>query len=479
MDGVKLARGGAEVTEDGGSAASSGGVTEPGEDREFSSGYRLKLVILLSIAGLFNFTDRNLFPVLAQAIKEDLRLSDLQLGLLGGPAFAFLYAISGLPIARLADSRNRVRIIAGATTIWSAFCIACGLAHGFVHMLFARAGLGVGEAGFFPAATSLVGDHYPPQKRASILAIIQLGSPASTLFCALIAATIGTIWGWRAAMIAVGVPGAIVGVMIWLTLREPGRGRFDTAPAASAQDRNWRQALASLIARPTLLRVTLAASLVTFCVNAIAVFYVAYFVRIHGWTLAQGGYAFGVIQCVAATIGLLGGGFGADWLAARVDKRWWCWLPMIGLVIATGCYIMGFRQDNALVAAGFILVAGICLFTFYTPSIGMVQSMAEPRTRATAVAIFLLAGTVVGVGLGPLFAGLASDLYAARQFSLGDYAALCPGGQALPGAGADMAAACAQASAQGLKAALTISPLPLLLAAAGYAYASRSLPDDL
>src|SRR5690606_17110388 len=118
------------------------------------------------------------------------------------------------------------------------------------------------------ASTSLVGDHYPPHRRASILSIIQLGSPASTLACAIIAATIGTIWGWRAAMIAVGIPGFVVGAAIWLLLREPVRGRFD-AVSTAPRDRNWAEALRSLTEKPTLLRVTLAASLVTFCVNAI------------------------------------------------------------------------------------------------------------------------------------------------------------------------------------------------------------------
>lgn len=440
-----------------------------------SSKGRGLLLALLCVAGLFNFTDRNLFPVLAQAIKQDLRLSDLELGLLGGPSFAFVYALAGLPVARLADRKNRIAIIAATTIVWSIFCTLCGMAQNFIQMLLARAGVGIGEAGFFPATTSLVGDSYPPDRRASILSVIQLGSPASTIFCAVVAATIGTLWGWRAALIAVGLPGILVGIAIWLLLREPKRGVFerDVAP-----DQSWKVALADLLRKRTLVRVTIAAALVTFCVNAIAVFYVAYFVRIHGWTLAQGGLAFGVIQCAAATVGLLFGGFGVDWLA-RSDERWRCWLPALGVSIATACYIFAFRQDEAMFAATFILLGGIFLFTFYTPSIGLIQNMADPGSRATAVAIFLLAGTVLGVGLGPVAAGLASDIFAARHFGSGNFAALCPGGEALPGAAAELAARCREASAAGLKAALTISPLPLLLSASMYLYASRSLRFDL
>lgn len=441
-----------------------------------SPGYNRLLVTLLCLAGLFNFTDRNLFPVLAQSIKQDLRLSDLELGLLGGPSFAFVYALAGLPVARLADRRNRIRIIAVTTMIWSVFCTACGLAQNFGQMLLARAGVGIGEAGFFPATTSLIGDQFPAERRASILSIIQLGSPASTIFCAILAATIGTMWGWRAALIAAGLPGILIGLATLMLLREPKRGAFD-GEAAAKVDLPWRTAIAQLLRQPTFLRITIAAALVTFSVNAIAVFYVSYFVRIHGWTLAQGGYAFGVIQCIAATVGLLAGGFGADWLARR-DARWRCWLPAIGLVFATAAYITAFQQSQALAAAGLILAGGMCLFTFYTPSIAIVQDLADPRSRATAVAIFLLAGTVLGVGVGPVVAGFASDLFAQRHFDHGSFLALCPGGTAMPGASAALADACTRASAIGLTSALTISPLPLLLSSAMYVYASRSLKRD-
>jgi predicted MFS family arabinose efflux permease len=188
----------------------NGCVQTPLDRDEFSPAYRWTLVTLLFLTGLLNFTDRNLFPVLAQSIKQDLVLSDLELGLLGGPGFAFVYAITGLPVARLADRRNRIGIIWIATATWSLFCAACGLAQNFWQLLLARAGVGVGEAGYLPATTSLVGDHFPLARRTSILSIIQLGSPASTIVCAMVAAWIGARWGWRSAFIAVGLPGLLV-----------------------------------------------------------------------------------------------------------------------------------------------------------------------------------------------------------------------------------------------------------------------------
>lgn len=442
----------------------------------FSSAYRVKLVTLMFLSGLLNFTDRNLYPVLAQSIKEDLVLSDFQIGLLGGLGFALVYTLTGLPVARLADRANRVTIVAVATAVWSLFCALCGFAQNFWQLLLGRAGLGVGEAAFLPASTSLIGDHYPPAQRASILSIIQLGSPASTLLCAAIAAWIGQQWGWRAALIAVGLPGLLVGVAVKYMLREPERGLYDADKDTPAVP--WRVAIALLLQKRAFIYVMLGAAVVTFCVNAIAQFYVAYFVRIHHWTLAQGGFAFGVIQCAAATVGLLFGGFGVDWIARR-DERWRCWIPAFGLCVATVLYVLAFQQAQALVAAALILVGGIFLFTFYMPSIGMIQSMANAHSRATAIAIFALAGTLIGMGLGPVAAGLASDTFAAHDFALGDFAALCPGGQATAGASAAIQQACLAASASGLKAALIVSPLPLLLSALLYMLAARTVREDV
>lgn len=442
----------------------------------FSRAYRVKLVALMFLSGLLNFTDRNLYPVLAQSIKQDLVLSDFQIGLLGGLGFALVYALTGVPVARLADRANRVTIVAVATALWSLFCILCGLAQNFWHLLLGRAGLGVGEAGFLPASTSLIGDHYPPARRASILSIIQLGSPASTLLCAAIAAWIGQQWGWRAALIAVGVPGLLVGLMVQCMLREPPRGLYDAEQRTEPLP--WRAAIGLLLQKRAFIYVMLGAALVTFCVNAIAQFYVAYFVRIHDWTLAQGGFAFGVIQCSAATVGLLFGGFGVDWLARR-DERWRCWVPAIGLTVGTVLYVLAFQQAQAMAAAALILVGGIFLFTFYMPSLGMIQNMASAHSRATAVAIFSLAGTLIGMGLGPVASGLASDLFAAHDFPFGDFAALCPGGRAVAGASAAIQQACLDASASGLKAALIVSPLPLLLSALLYLLATRTLRADM
>jgi predicted MFS family arabinose efflux permease len=436
------------------------------------------MVALMFVAGLLCFTDRNLFPVLAQSIKTDLALSDTELGILGGPGFAFIYTITGLPIARLADRRGRIGLLALSTAVWSLFCASCGLAGNFWHLLIGRAGVGVGEAGFMPASTSLVADHFPPAKRASVLSIIQLGSPASTILCAVLAGSIGAAWGWRWALIAIGLPGVPLALIVRLLLREPKRGMFDPAPAGSGAALPWRLAIAGMLGKPAFVLVMFAAALVTFSVNAMAQFYVSYFVRIHHWTVAQGGYAFGVIQCSAATIGLLAGGFGADWLAQR-DERWRCWLPAIALTIACFFYLAGFSRPTPMAAAGLILLGGIFLFTFYMPSLGMVQSMASADARATSVAVFSIAGTVLGSGFGPLASGFASDLFAARHFAPGHFIMTCPGGKGMAGASAAIDQACRAASASGLQGALLLSPLPLLLSACLYLVASRTLRRDM
>jgi MFS family permease len=449
----------------------------PGEE-PFSRAYRAKLLGLLFLVALFNFADRNMFAILAQPIKKDLLLSDTQLGLLGGLAFGVVYAITGLPIARIADRRSRVAIIAIATAVWSFFSATCGLAHAFWQLALSRAGVGVGEAAFLPASTSLLGDHYPRSRRASALSIVQLGSPVSTIVGATIAAWVAQQYGWRAAFLTIGLPGMVVALAVWLFLREPERGRYDPVPVATDAVPSWGRTIVGLISKPAFLCVAMGGAMAMFGINAIATFYMAYFVRIHHWTLSQAGFAFGIIQCSSATIGILLGGFGADLLAKR-DERWRCWLPAIALTLSTAAYIAAFLQTQPLAAAALILIGGLTLFIYFVPTLGMIQSMAPPNARATAIAIQSFGSTLIGGGLGPLTAGFISDMFASRHFPFGAFKAMCPGGEPIAGASAAVGDACRAASAMGLRWALVFTPLAILVAVGFYLLGARTLRRDM
>ena len=441
-----------------------------------SRSYRARLLTILLAISALNYTDRLLVPVLAQPIKQDLGLSDLQIGLLTGLGFALVYTALGLPVAWLADRFSRVRIVSVAVIIWSALTAASGLASGFIHLLVARAGVGVGEAGFLPPATSLLSDHFPAHRRASAMSIVQLGSPASTIMGAVLAAWIASQWGWRTAFLVLGLPGIAVGLLAMLLLREPPRGLADGVTGQIDRP-PYRSVLRTLLAKPSFRHLMIGGGLAMFGLNAVGSFMTAYFMRVHGIALAEAGFLFGVVQFVAAVIGLLVGGFGSDRLAS-MDPRWRAWGPALFLALAAPCYFFGFLSGSVVLSAALILVAGICFFIFFVPTLVITQNLIGPEARATAVAVYSLSPNLIGMGLGPTLAGLASDLFAKGAFMAGDYAAACPGGIAPTGAPAALADACAAASAHGIKAALLLVSALYLWAALHYALLGRTLRAD-
>ena len=194
------------------------------ESAASKSSLRLTLWVLLVVYTL-NFLDRQILNILAEPIKGELGLSDTQLGLLAGPAFAVFYAVLGIPIARYADrsTTNRVSLISVSLAIWSGMTVLCGFAQNFWQLALARIGVGVGEAGCTPSAHSLISDAVAPEKRASAIAFYGMGVPIGTLLGLVIGGVVNDIWGWRAALMLVGAPGLLLALILPLLLRDPRR----------------------------------------------------------------------------------------------------------------------------------------------------------------------------------------------------------------------------------------------------------------
>ena len=187
----------------------------------FSPGYVRYALWLLLIIYTLNFVDRQIVGILAGPIKTELGISDTQIGLLTGIAFAFFYTLLGIPIARLAENNNRANIIGTAVIVWSAFTALSGIAQNFTQLFLARIGVGVGEAGCTPPAHALISDYVTPEKRASAIAFYSLGVPIGTAAGFLIGAQLGATYGWRVAFLAVGLPGVLLGLLAMFTLKEP------------------------------------------------------------------------------------------------------------------------------------------------------------------------------------------------------------------------------------------------------------------
>ena len=439
-----------------------------------TDGERRWLLGLLMLINLFAYADRTVVGALGQAIKQDLKLSDMQLGLLNGFAFAIFYSVLGLPVARMAERRSRVAIIAVATFLWSIMSSLCGVAQNFTQLLLFRIGVGVGEAGFNPPVASLIGDYCKPGRRASAMAIVALGGSFGPAFGAMGGGLIADQGGWRWAFLIIAAPGLILAPLAWFTLREPTRGWADGAVHTGEPPSAWAT-FRYLFAKPAFRNVLIASALGAFVMNSFGQFTAPLFVRRFGLSFAAGGFYFGIVSSIAVTAGLLLSGFGSDWASLR-DRRWQLWTGAIGVAIAGPCYVIALRQESPLALAVALTVALTGLFSYYTPSLASVQDMAEPRMRASASFVISFVTGLIGTGLGPVVTGRISDLLAARAYG-GDFASACPGGRAVA-AGVEAARACSEASATGLGEALMAILLLLPVSALFFFLAGRTLPRD-
>lgn len=449
------------------------------DERLLSPGYGRLFIAMSFVVAVFNFADRAVLAVLAQPIKRDLALSDFQLGILQGVAFAFLYAILGLPIGRLAERASRVKIIAAAVIFWSAMTAACGLIGNFVQLLLCRVGVGMGEAGAQPATSSLVGDHFPREKRASVMSLIFLGSPAGTFLGALVGGWVAAHWGWRMAFFALGIPGVLVGVLVLLVLREPRRGLADNAPREPTPPPNFGAFLRVVGRKRGLFFVILGGSMAGFGMTAISQFLAIYLARMYALPVQEAGSLYGTISAIALAAGLIGGSFGTDWLSRRGDRRWPAWGAAIGLAIAPLLYWIAFNTPSLLWGSVMLCISGGALLIFYGPTLGMIQNLLEPRMRATGAALFAILYTIFGSGMGPVAVGWLSDHYASGVFTGGDYLAQCRGGGKAALAGArDVLDPCAVAATYGIKSALMTAVCVFFAASLCYLIASRTLRSD-
>ena len=386
----------------------------------FSTGYRRYALALLLVIYILNFIDRQILSILLEEIKKDIELSDTQLGVLGGIAFAVFYATMGIPIARWADRGSRRSIIALAVAVWSAMTAVTGLARSFGMLLIARIGVGVGEAGCSPPAHSLISDYFPAERRGTALSIYSLGIPIGAALGTLIGGWVGDAFGWRMAFFVVGAPGLLLAVIARATLREPPRGLADGestgAPDASATSdapeasENWREVLAFMIRLRAFRHLSMAGALHAFVGYGAGLFNPAFFIRFHGLGLKEVSTWFFFIGLTGA-IGTFLGGFLGDRFGKK-DPRWYMWIPgaaTLGGIPLYACLYLWPDGEQALLFAFPAVIFGAM---YLGPTFAMTQAIVKIRMRAMASAILLFILNMIGLGLGPWFVGFLSDLLA-------------------------------------------------------------------
>jgi MFS family permease len=463
-------------------------------DQKPLAGRRL-VALLLMAAYTFNSMDRSIVSIIASAIKADLKLTDTELGLLGGTAFAVLYAFGGIAIARLAERVSRVNIVSAALTVWSALTALCGVAGTFAQFALIRVGVGLAEAGCSPPAHSLISDYFPPSQRSSALSIYSCGISLGYILAALVGGYLAQHYGWRAACMAAGLPGVATAILIKVMVREPPRGYSDAirrpsaalvgastprvAPRVSlrAELGELRAVAATLLYDRPVLHMVLGITIGGFAAYGFYAFVPPYFNRAFDLGYATTGVIAALTGGVAVGIGIVAGGFLADSLARR-NARWYALVPALGGFISLPLFAAAVLAPDWHAAAWALGGAGFFWYASLGPTFGVVQNVAGTRRRATATALLYICLSVLALGLGQLFTGWMIDTLAQGLAPPGmSFAAACPGGSASPGAGND--ALCRATLALATRRGLLVTLAFFGWAALHYLLAVRGLARSL
>jgi predicted MFS family arabinose efflux permease len=372
-----------------------------------SNAYRAYVLCILVLVYTFNFIDRQIVGILAIPIKEDLGLTDTQLGLMGGLAFALLYTTLAIPIAMAADRMSRTWIMTGALVVWSGMTAVCGMAQNFWQLFLARVGVGIGEAGGVAPAYSLISDFFPPNQRARALSVYSFGIPIGSALGIVFGGIIATLVDWRFAFIVVGIAGIVVAPIFRATVREPVRGAFDAKDSESSAA-GLSEIMRVLMQKPSFWGLSLGASCSSMMGYGLFFWLPSFFVRSYEITLLNASLVYGAI--------LLVGGIAGTWLGGSLADRFgednrsaYARIPAFAFLATVPFYLVGVLSPTLTVSVLVMIVPTALGLAWLGPVISAVQHLVPPNMRATASAIFLFVNNLIGIGIGTFAIGAISD----------------------------------------------------------------------
>jgi predicted MFS family arabinose efflux permease len=416
------------------------------------------LFVLFGI-NLMNFFDRQIVGALAVPITEQFALTDTQFGFIT-TLFTLVYAVIGLPLGRFTDRWIRTRLIAIGVTVWSLFTAASGIAWSHATFIAARVGVGIGEASCAPASQSLIGDLFPPHKRARAMAIFMLGLPFGLYGAYKLSGIIADEWGWRAAFFVAGVPGLLLAALM-LFVKEPRRGQSETRDAA--HETKGTAAYAAVLGITTLWWIVLSGLLFNFNSYAVNTFQTAFLQRFHEVGLREATNISAISLGLTGAIGLLLGGWLGDRLhVKRANGR--LMLAAITMLLAAPCVYFALQQPKGATGMFTLLMGASSAMTFvyYSTVYSAIQDVVPARLRGTAVSVYFCAMYVLGASFGSTVMGGLSDYFA---------------NQAMLAAGANEMAPLFKS--QGLHTAMYVIPALMLLCAASLFGAGRTVAGDM
>ncbi|MCA1654589.1 MAG: MFS transporter [Sphingomonadales bacterium] len=358
-------------------------------------------VLALLLVYTFNFLDRQILAILAIPLQKDLQLTNTQLGLMGGIAFASVYSTLAIPFARWADRKGRVPVIAVAVAVWSLFTALCGMAQNFSQIFLFRMGVGVGEAGGVAPSYALIADLFPPNRRARALAIFSLGIPIGSAVGLFFGGWLATALNWRIAFAIIGLAGLPLALLVRFFVTEAAVPATAAAPGLAAT-------ATALARKPAFWLLAFAAACSSICGYGFGFWLPKYFTTYLGMPLAKVGLYFGSIVLVGGTAGIYGGGLVADRLRRRTPLAD-ALVPAAAFLLTGPLYFAAMSITSSALAWPLFALPYMLSLVWLGPLVSAVQRLVLPSARATASACFLLINNLIGIGFGTYLFGFLSD----------------------------------------------------------------------
>ena len=383
-------------------------------------------LLMLTCIYIFNHIDRQLMAILIEPVKAEFGISDTGIGLLSGVTFAVFYGLFGFPLGRLSDRIGRKPVIAACCIAWSVMTMACGMAGSFLTLVLARIGVAVGEAGGTAPSVAMVAELYPPERRSTALSVLMLGSAFGAIFGLGLGGWLAQHYGWRFAFFVFGAPGIFLGLLLWLTVRSPKTAATPDAavPAqrslGTAIQEGWAKTLARLFQTPSFVWLVLTGGAWAIAGYAIGTWSPSFLIRSHGLSLQEAGVLVGVAGGIGATVGTLTCGILTDRMARR-DPGWQIGVPLIATLVCIPFSLafflwppgIAFHIGGFQVPTAFLFYSAFSFFGTWwaTPCLGAISHLFAPKYLGQASSIFVMAMTMLGVGIGPLMTGMLSDYF--------------------------------------------------------------------
>jgi predicted MFS family arabinose efflux permease len=362
-------------------------------------GQRWYVLIIMMSAYTINIADRYVMSTVLEPIRLELQLTDAGVAFLTGVSLAFFYVIMGIPLSWIADRYNRRNLLAASITIWSAMTALCGMSQGYMQLLLARIGVGVGEAGGTPSCNSIVADYFPAGRRAMAMTIFALGAPIGAWLGADMAGYVAAEYGWRMAFYVLGIPGILLAIVIMLTIKEPKRGRLDMVDDSAAP--NLTETLKYIWSQKGMVHAIMGLMWST----------PTFIQRAYGLDVGEAGAVIGPIHLVMG----IGASLLTAWLVGRpsyTDPRKVLRLLSVVTALATIPSIYAYYTNSLATATLMWWIFIPAIYFYIGPAMSLLQNLAPPKMRAMVIAVSLLVANVFNLIVAPQGVGLLSDYFA-------------------------------------------------------------------